>query len=128
MDKKEQDNSEFIFYQAEDGKTRVEVRLRDETVWLTRAGMADLYQTTPQNITSRLKAICAEGELGEQATCEEYLQVQKEGERQISRIRKFYDLSAILSVGYRVRSARGTPILKQSGQGFSAGGTDARLR
>lgn len=108
MDTEERNNSELIFYQAEGGKTRVEVRLQDETVWLTQAGMAELYQTTPQNITSHLKAIYAEGELGEQATCKEYLQVQKEGGRQISRTRKFYDLSAILAVGYRVRSARGT--------------------
>ena len=108
MDTEEQNNSELIFYQVEGGKTRVEVRLQDETVWLTQAGMAELYQTTPQNITLHLKAIYAEGELGEQATCKECLQVQKEGGRQISRTRKFYDLSAILAVGYRVRSARGT--------------------
>src|SRR3990167_9404399 len=108
MDTEEQNNSNLIFYQAEDGKTRVEVRLQDETVWLTQSGMAELYQTTPQNITLHLKAIYAEGELGEQATRKEYLQVQKEGGRRIARARKFYDLSAILSVGYRVRSARGT--------------------
>lgn len=108
MSKKEQNNSELVLYQAEDGKTRVEVRLQDETVWLTQAGMAELYQTTPQNITLHLKAIYAEGELVEPATCKEYLQVQKEGGRRTSRTRKFYDLSAILAVGYRVRSARGT--------------------
>ena len=108
MDTEEQNNSELVFYQVEGGKTRVEVRLQDETVWLTQAGMAELYQTTPQNITLHLKAIYAEGELGEQATCKECLQVQKEGGRRISRARKFYDLSAILAVGYRVRSARGT--------------------
>ena len=108
MDKKEQNNSELIFYQAECGKTRVEVRLQDETVWLTQAGMAELYQTTPQNITLHLKAIYAEGELDEPATCKKYLQVQKEGGRPTSRARKFYNLSAILAVGYRVRSHRGT--------------------
>ena len=112
MNKKEQNKSELILYQTEDGTTRLEVRLQDETVWLTQAGMAGLYQTTPQNITLHLKAIYAEGELDEQATCKEYLQVQKEGERAISRARKFYDLRAILAVGYRVRSLRGTQFRK----------------
>ena len=101
MDTGEQNNSELIFYQAEDGKTRVEVRLQDETVWLTQAGMAELYQTTPQNITLHLKAIYAEGELGEPATCKEYLQVQKEGGRQVRMARKFYNLPVIIAVGYR---------------------------
>ncbi len=108
MEKKEQNSSELILYQTEDGKTRLEVRLQDETVWLTQAGMAELYQITPQNVTLHLKAIYAEGELEEQSTCKEYLQVQKEGPREISRARKFYDLRAILAVGYRVRSLRGT--------------------
>lgn len=105
-------NSELILYQTEDGKTRLEVRLQDETVWLTQAGMAELYQTTPQNVTSHLKAIYAEGELEERATCKECLQVQKEGSREISRARKFYDLRAILAVGFRVRSSRGTQFRK----------------
>lgn len=108
MDKKEPNSSELILYQTEDGKIRLEVRLQDETVWLTQAGMAELYQITPQNVTLHLKAIYAEGELEEQSTCKEYLQVQKEGSREISRSRKFYDLRAILAVGYRVRSLRGT--------------------
>jgi len=108
MKKHEKNNSELILYQTEDGKIRLDVRLQDETVWLTQAAMAELYQITPQNVTLHLKAIYAEGELDEQATCKEYLQVQKEGSREISRARKFYDLRAILAVGYRVRSHRGT--------------------
>lgn len=68
--------SQFLLYQTEDGQTRIEVRLQDETVWMTQAAMADLYQTTPQNITTHLKAIYVEGELDEAATCKEYLQVQ----------------------------------------------------
>lgn len=112
MAEKGPNKSELILYQTEDGKTRLEVRLQYESVWLTQAGMADLYQTTPQNITLHLKAIYAEGELDEQATCKEYLQVQKEGSRDISRTRKFYDLQAILAVGYRVRSHRGTQFRK----------------
>jgi len=100
--------SEFLLYQTEDGETRIEVRLQDETVWMTQATMADLYQTTTQNITTHLKAIYKEGELSKSATCKEYLQVQQEGSRKVSRTRKFYDLLVIIAVGYRVRSHRGT--------------------
>jgi len=108
MSEKMQNNSEIILYQTEDGLTKVEVRLQDETVWLTQAALADLYQTTPQNITLHLKSIYGDAELDELATCKEYLQVQKEGKREVSRTRKFYNLQVILAVGYRVRSQRGT--------------------
>ena len=100
--------SQILLYTTEDGKQRIEVSLDGETVWLTQAMMAELYQTTPQNITMHLRAIYKEGELDEGATCKEYLQVQQEGNRQVSRSRKLYNLSAILAVGYRVRSHRGT--------------------
>ena len=99
---------EILFYQTEDGRTRVECRFEQETLWLTQAAMAELFQTTPQNITRHLKAIYGEGELSEEATCKQYLQVQMEGRRKVSRKRKFYNLEAILAVGYRVRSHRGT--------------------
>ncbi|MEN8264708.1 MAG: virulence RhuM family protein [Nitrospirota bacterium] len=110
MSKKNQ--SQFLLYQTEDGQTRIEVRLENETVWMTQAMMAELYQTTPQNITLHLKAVYSEGELVEAATCKDYLQVQKEGSREVSRSRKFYNLQAIISVGYRVRSHRGTQFRK----------------
>ncbi len=100
--------SEFLLYQTEDGHTRIGVRLDNETVWMTQASMAELYQTTPQNVTIHLKAIYAERELEESATCKEYLQVQQEGARAVSRARKFYSLPAIIAVGYRVKSHRGT--------------------
>ncbi|MFH1351876.1 MAG: RhuM family protein [Pseudomonadota bacterium] len=100
--------SQFLLYQTEDGHTNIEVRLQDETVWMTQAAMAELYQTTPQNITTHLKAIYKEGELEASATCKEYLQVQLERSRRVSRTRKFYNLPAIITVGYRVRSHRGT--------------------
>lgn len=100
--------SRLLLYQTEDGHTRVEVRLHDETVWMTQAAMAELYQTTPQNITIHMKAIYHEGELNASSTCKEFLQVQPEGSRKISRSRKFYNLTAIIAVGYRVRSPRGT--------------------
>lgn len=99
---------EILLYQTEDGQTRLEVRMEDESVWLTQAAMADLFQTTPQNITLHLKNIFAEKELTEDVTCKEYLQVQQEGSRFIRRKRKFYNLEAIIAVGYRVRSHRGT--------------------
>ncbi len=99
---------EILFYQTEDGRTRVECRFEHETLWLTQAAMAELFQTTPQNITRHLQGIYAEGELSEEATCKQYLQVQMEGRRKVSRKRKFYNLEVILAVGYRVRSHRGT--------------------
>jgi hypothetical protein len=100
--------SQLLLYRTEDGRARVEVRLQDETVWMTQAAIAELYQTTPQNITLHLKAIYQEGELDAQATCKEFLQVRSEGSRRVSRNRKFYNLPAIIAVGYRVRSPRGT--------------------
>ena len=100
--------SELILYQSEDGLTRIECRFEGETLWLTQAQIAELIQTTPQNITLHLKDIFAEGELGEEATCKEYLQVRREGERQVTRNLRHYSLDAILAVGFRVRSHRGT--------------------
>ena len=101
-------DGKFLLYTSKDGKSRIEVRLVGDTLWLTQAQMADLFQTTPQNITLHLKKIYEEGELEEEATCKHYLQVQSEGARQIERNLKHYDLDAIISVGYRVNSLRGT--------------------
>ena len=101
-------NSEIVLYQTADGQTRIECRFEQETVWMTQALMAELFQTTPQNITLHLRAIYAEGELTETATCKDYLQVRSEGGRQIQRSLRHYNLEAILAVGYRVRSPRGT--------------------
>ncbi len=100
--------SEFLLYQTEDGRTRIECRFEAETIWLSRPLMAELFQTTPQNITLHLKAIFQDGELDEVATSKEYLLVQQEGTRQVRRAVKHYNLDAILAVGYRVRSPRGT--------------------
>ena len=105
---KPEPKSELLLYRTPDGQTRVQCRFEDETVWLTQALMAELFQTTPQNITLHLRAIYAEGELQEPATCKEYLQVRSEGGRQIQRSLRHYNLEAILAVGYRVRSPRGT--------------------
>jgi hypothetical protein len=97
----------ILFYQTEDGHARVEVRLEDETVWLTQAAMAELFQTTPQNITTHVRTIYADRELNEEGTCKDYLHVRFEGGRQVERRLKYYNLDMILSVGYRVRSPQG---------------------
>lgn len=86
--------SEIILYQTEDGRTRIQCRFENETVWMTQALMAELFQTTPQNITLHLRAIYAEGELAETATCKDYLQVRSEGGRQIQRALRHYNLPA----------------------------------
>jgi hypothetical protein len=100
--------SEVILYQTEDGTTRLSVRLEGETVWLTQAAMAELFQTTPQNVTIHVKSIYEEGELESEATCKDYLQVRSEGTRQVERRLKHYNLDMVIAVGYRVRSHRGT--------------------
>lgn len=99
---------DLILYQSEDGGIHVNVRLEDETAWLTQAAMAELFDVAVQNITLHLRNIYDEGELQERATCKDFLQVQTEGVREVSRTRKFYNLDAIIAVGYRVNSKRAT--------------------
>ncbi len=103
-----QQQNNFLLYTAPSGEVRVEVFLQDETVWLTQKAMGLLFDTTPQNITTHLKNIFESGELDEEATCKEFLQVQLEGKREVSRYQKFYNLDAIISVGYRVNSSKAT--------------------
>ncbi|MCW1734153.1 virulence RhuM family protein [Anaerorudis cellulosivorans] len=100
----ETQRGEIIIYQSEEGKTNIEVRLEDDNVWLTQKMMAELFQTTPQNITLHLKNIFEEGELQEDATCKDFLQVQTEGSRKVRRKQKFYNLDVVISVGYRIKS------------------------
>jgi hypothetical protein len=99
-----ENNSEIIIYQTENGNTKLEVRLENETVWLSQKMMAELFQTSTQNITMHLKNIYDEGELEENSTCKDFLQVQNEGKRQVKRKQKFYNLDVIISVGYRIKS------------------------
>lgn len=99
---------EFLLYRSEDGSTRIECRFDHETVWLTQALMADLFQTSIPNVNMHLKAIYGEGELTEPATVKDYLTVRTEGKRSVNRLVKYYNLDAILAVGYRIRSPRGT--------------------
>jgi hypothetical protein len=100
--------SSIVLYQTEDGRTRIQCRFENETIWLTQALIAELFQTSIPNINLHLKAIYAEGELTEAATIKPYLIVRAEGARQVSREVLHYSLPAILAVGYRVRSHRGT--------------------
>ncbi len=100
--------SQFIIYQSEDGKTRLDVRFVDETVWLTQALMAELFSTTPENVLMHLKNIFSEGELDQHLTTKDFLVVRQEGTRQVKRSLKHYNLDAIISVGYRVQSHTAT--------------------
>jgi hypothetical protein len=100
--------AEFLIFTGQAGEKSIEARYEDGTVWLNQQLMAELFQVQPQNITIHLKNIYAEGEIREASTCKEFLQVQTEGKRRIERKRKFYNLDAILSVGYRVNSVRAT--------------------
>lgn len=95
---------EILVYQTEKGETKIDVFMEDGTVWLNQASIAQLYQTTPQNITKHIKKIYVEGELDENRTCNYYSQVQIEGGRSVNRKIKFYNLDMILAIGYRVRS------------------------
>jgi hypothetical protein len=98
----------FLVYQNEDGQPRIEVRLEGETVWLTQQTMAALFQTSRTNIVEHIKHIYEEGELSETATCRNFRQVQIEGTRSVTREIPHYNLDAIISVGYRVKSAVAT--------------------
>ena len=100
--------NEIIVYQPEGGEFHIEVRVDQDTVWLTQAQMAELFGTVPQNITVHIKKVYDEGELEKNSTCKEYLQVASEGSRKVKRTLKFYNLDVIISVGYRVKSIQGT--------------------
>jgi len=89
----------FVLYQSEDGQTRLQCRREEETLWLTQAQMAELFQTTPQNVTLHLKAIYAEGGQLEEATCKKSLQVRSEGDRSVPRDVRHDGLEANFAVG-----------------------------
>lgn len=101
-------HSNLILYQTEDGRTRIQCRFENETLWLTQVQIAKLFQTSVPNINLHLKAIYAEGELAAEATIKSHLMVRLEGARQVSRPVLHYSLPVILAVGFRVRSHRGT--------------------
>ena len=98
---------EIAIYQP-DNSVQLEVIMENETVWLTQAQMAELFQTTPQNITIHVGNVYKEAELEANSTCKNFLQVRQEGKRTVQRVSSFYNLDVIISVGYRVKSQRGT--------------------
>ena len=98
---------EVVVYEAPDGEVRVDVRLERETVWLTQRQMAEVLQTSVDNVSLHLRNIYSNGELEEVATTEDFSTVRTEGKRQVRRVLKHYNLDAIISVGYRVNSRRG---------------------
>ena len=102
------EDQKIVIYQTEDGQTQIDVRLENETVWLTQAQMVELFQTTKQNVSLHVGNVYKEGELEQEATVKEYLTVQNEGNRKVTRKVKYYNLDVIISVGYRVKSKRGT--------------------
>jgi hypothetical protein len=101
-------SSEILLYQTEDGKSRIEVRLEHGSVWVTQHQMAELFQTDRSSISKHINNILQEFELIENETCAIFAQVRKEGSKSVSRQVKHYNLDMIISVGYRVRSHRGT--------------------
>lgn len=104
----ENNETKFLIYDNPNGKVRVDVIVEDETIWLTQKAMSELFDTTHQNISLHLKNIFESEELQENSTLKEILQVQQEGNRQVTRNQKFYNLDAIISVGYRVNSTKAT--------------------
>ena len=124
----------MILYTTDDGQARIQLRTEGGTVWLTQLEMAELFQTTKQNVSLHIKNILNDGELSEVATVKEYLTVQPEGKREVNRQTKFYNLDMILAVGYRVRSPRGIQFRHWAGtilteylvKGFAM--DDARLK
>ena len=95
---------DMLIYQNEKGDTKVDVYFFNDDIWMSQAAIAKMYYTTPQNITKHVRNIYKDGELDENSTCKEFLQVQTEGNRQIKRNKKHYNFRMILAIGYRVRS------------------------
>lgn len=100
----EKTNGSVLIYQNESGDTKVDAYFNDATIWMSQRSLAELYQTSTQNITLHIKNVYADGELNESSTCKNYLQVQSEGTRQVEREIKIYNLQMILAIGYRVRN------------------------
>ena len=105
---RESPKGEILVYRTEDGRVKLDVRLENETLWLTQQLMADLFQTTKQNISLHIKSVIEEGELLPEATVKKYLTVRQEGNRQVQRELEYYNLDMIISVGYRVKSVIAT--------------------
>ena len=98
---------QIVIYQTEDGKTQIDVRLENETVWLTQAQMAELFKSSRTNVLEHIQHIYEDEELEKEATCRNFRQVRQEGKRTVNRAIIMYNLDMIISVGYRVNSKRG---------------------
>jgi len=98
---------EIIIYQTEDGLTKIDVNMQNETVWLSLEQMANLFQRGKSTISRHIKNIFDEGELMRESTVAKFATVQNEGDRQVERAIEYYNLDVIISVGYRVKSQRG---------------------
>lgn len=99
-----EEKNKMIIYTDERGLTKIDVKLEDDTLWLTQAQMCELYQTSRTNVVEHIKHIYEEGELQEEATCRNFRQVRQEGSRMVTREIPFYNLDMIIALGYRVRS------------------------
>ena len=99
-----EEKGNIIIYQSEDGGVRIDVRLEEQTVWLTQQQMADLFGSSRTNVVEHIKHIYEDEELNEEATCRKFRQVRQEGNREVAREIPFYNLDMIISVGYRIRS------------------------
>lgn len=104
----ENKKGEVVIYQSEDGLTHINVKLEDETIWLTQQQMAELFQSSRTNVVEHIGNIYSEGELDQQATCRNFRQVQKEGNREVAREIPFYNLDMIISLGYRIKTSVAT--------------------
>ena len=102
--------NKVIIYTANDGKTKIDVKLEEETLWLTQAQMCELYQTSKSNVSEHIKHIFEEGELAKEATVRKFRTVQTEGSRNVEREVEHYNLDMIIALGYRVPYARGLSI------------------
>jgi len=100
----ETSKGQFLVYRTEDGELKVDVRFEDESVWLTQQLIAELFQSSKQNISHHINSIYEEGELAPEATVKKYLTVRQEGSREVKRLLDYYNLDMIISVGYRVKS------------------------
>ena len=99
---------EILIYQTDDGQTNIEVKIEDDTVWLTQQWMSELFQTSRTNVVEHIKHIYEEGELDEISTCRNFRQVRKEGNREVTRQIPHYNLDMIISLGYRIKSVIAT--------------------
>lgn len=103
-----EENNKILIYTDNDGLTKIDVKLEEDTLWLTQAQMCDLYQTSRTNVVEHIKHIYEEDELEEEATCRKFRQVRQEGERMVNRDIPYYNLDMIIALGYRVRSITAT--------------------